>query len=407
MSKTVDAKEALQKMDEMDDDAFLNADPEALGVDPELGTDPNLMEIDPDEPGDPNDPDNDVPSPSQNNDESTDSDKDKEEDPDKGEDTPPATDDKFNADDPPTKDPDTEDNTDPDKDKEPETPATNDVDHKSFYEEITAPFTANGTEIQVRTPEEARRLMQMGANYHKKMAGLKPNRKILRLLDNNGVLSEDKINYLIDLNNHKPEAITQLLKDSKIDVMDLDIEGDKTYTPEKRTVSDKELNLEDSLDSIKDTPEYSKTLNVIDNWDQPSQSFVSDNPVVLETINAHMADGTYDIVEKERARLEVLGEIPKELNSVQVYQWVGQKLVDEGTLEGAQPSAPEKPPSTPPAPKNDADTKAEEDKREKKRKAAGITSGASAKTPGPDPDFDPLSLSDDEFEKFDQKLFTN
>ena len=47
----------------------------------------------------------------------------------------------------------------------PETP----VDYKALYEQVTAPFKANGKTISIQSVEEATQLMQMGANYTKKM----------------------------------------------------------------------------------------------------------------------------------------------------------------------------------------------------------------------------------------------
>ena len=51
------------------------------------------------------------------------------------------------------------------------------------YKRILQPFKANGTEVQVRSVDEAIQLMQMGANYTKKMQALQPNLKVLKTLE--------------------------------------------------------------------------------------------------------------------------------------------------------------------------------------------------------------------------------
>ena len=89
-------------------------------------------------------------------------------------------------------------------------------DYKAEYLRLLAPFKANGKEIAVSTVDDAISLMQMGANYNKKMAGLKPSLKMLKLLENSGLLSEEKISYLIDLEKKNPAAINKLIKDSGI-----------------------------------------------------------------------------------------------------------------------------------------------------------------------------------------------
>jgi len=98
------------------------------------------------------------------------------------------------------------------------------VDFEAEYKRLLTPFKANGREIAVKSVDDAIALMQMGANYNKKMAALKPNLKLMKMLENNGLLSEDKIGFLIDLEKKNPAAINKLVKDSGIDPMDLDAE---------------------------------------------------------------------------------------------------------------------------------------------------------------------------------------
>ena len=105
------------------------------------------------------------------------------------------------------------------------------IDYKKEYERLTASFKANGKDISVANVDEAISLMQMGANYNKKMAALKPNLKLLKLLENNKLLDESKISYLIDLDKKNPEAITKLLKDSGIDPLDVDVNKESEYRP--------------------------------------------------------------------------------------------------------------------------------------------------------------------------------
>ena len=73
------------------------------------------------------------------------------------------------------------------------------VDYKGFYEAMMSPIKANGKDFQARTPEEAVRLMQMGANYTQKMQTIAPYRKKIQMLQNAGLLEDEKLNYLIDL----------------------------------------------------------------------------------------------------------------------------------------------------------------------------------------------------------------
>lgn len=53
--------------------------------------------------------------------------------------------------------------------------------------------------IELRDSSEAVQLMQKGANYTRKMQDIAPHRKVLLMLENNGLLDEGKLSYLIDL----------------------------------------------------------------------------------------------------------------------------------------------------------------------------------------------------------------
>ena len=112
----------------------------------------------------------------------------------------------------------------PEQETTTETPEveTTDPDYKAEYQRLLAPFKANGKDIQVTSVDEALTLMQMGANYNKKMAALKPNLKVLKLLDTHGLLDENELNFLIDLKEKNPKAIMKLVKDSGIDPMEMD-----------------------------------------------------------------------------------------------------------------------------------------------------------------------------------------
>src|SRR5690606_34973436 len=109
------------------------------------------------------------------------------------------------------------------------TEETKPVDYEAEYKRLLTPFKANGREIQVKSVDDAIQLMQMGANYNKKMAALKPNLKLMKMLQNNNLLSEEKLSFFIDLEKKDPAAINKLVKDAGINPMDLDAEKATGY----------------------------------------------------------------------------------------------------------------------------------------------------------------------------------
>lgn len=214
------------------------------------------------------------------------------------------------------------------------------VDYKSAYETIMAPFQANGRQFTPESPQEAIRLMQMGANYAKKMESLKPNLKAMRMLDNHGLLSEDKISFLIDLNKKDPGAIQKLLKEGNIDPLDLDTSTETTYQPGVHTVSDTEMAFHDTLTEVASTPEGKETVSHINtHWDKSSKETVYKEPALLQIINQQRANGIYDQITAQMDRMKVFGSLDPNLPFIEAYRQAGDYLQQQGQFNAPQKAA--------------------------------------------------------------------
>lgn len=288
------------------------------------------------------------------------------------------------------------DPVDPDAPKEvaPKEEATP-VDFEAEYKRLLAPFKANGRDVQVGSVDDAISLMQMGANYNKKMAGLKPSLKLMKMLENNGLLSEEKIGFLIDLEKKNPDAINKLVKESGINPMDLDAEKAGAYIPKIHSVDDREMELDTVLDEIQSTPTYNRTLAIVSKeWDGKSKQVIADQPQLLKVINDHVERGVYDIISKEVESGRMLGRLTG-LSDIDAYRQVGDAIQARGGFNHLGSSQGK--PATVPVVVQPKPKKVEDDKLNDKRRAASsatpIVSSSSAK------DFNPLALSDAEFEK--------
>lgn len=268
--------------------------------------------------------------------------------------------------------------------KEESSKATN-VDYKAVYEQIFAPFKANGKEIQVKNVDEVIQLMQMGANYNKKMAGIKQQLPILKMLEKNNLLDQNKLSYAIDLLNGDQAAIAKLLKDSDIDLYDIDESEADTYKPTSKGVSKEELALAEVIEDIQESPNYDQTLRIATEvWDNASQEFIVQNPEILRVIEGHISSGIFDIVWNEVERLQILGKLDG-LNSLEAYKVVGDHLNEQGVLTSNSPN------------RSEQSAKQEEVTRRKKQatqRPKGTTGRKAKKNV-----INPLELSDEEFEK--------
>lgn len=274
-------------------------------------------------------------------------------------------------------------------------------DYKAAYEKLTAPFKANGKEIQVKGVEDAVALMQMGANYNKKMAGLKPSLKILKLLENNGLLDESKLSFLIDLDKRDPKAINKLVNESGIDPMDLSADNASEYRPSTYTVDERELELDAVLKDLEDSPAYGRTLEVVGSkWDGASKQAIASQPEVLRILNDHVERGIYDRIASRVESERMFGRL-NGLSDLQAYKQVGDTIQAEGgfaDLVQQKQSAPNQPMVGKPKP-----NKVDEAKLKEKKRAASSTK---AVVPSSDKsEFNPLAMSDEEFMKQAQAKF--
>jgi hypothetical protein len=196
-----------------------------------------------------------------------------------------------------------------------------------------APFKANGREIQPQSPDEVIRLMQQGANYVKKMTALKPNLKLMRMLQNHDLLDENKLAFLIDLNRKDTSAIQKLLKDAKVDPIDLDTSEEPNYRPGNHTVSDDEMTFHDVLGDVVSTPTGKETVQLIhDTWDAKSKEAVFQEPEIMRVIDGHRASGVYDRISAEIDRRRTVGTLSTNAPFVEAYKIVGDDLHAQGRL---------------------------------------------------------------------------
>lgn len=271
-------------------------------------------------------------------------------------------------------------------------------DYKAAFKSMLAPFKANGREVTPKSKEDLIRLAQMGANYHQKMAGMKPARKALKILENNDLLDNDELSFLIDIKNGNPEAINKLVKKHGIDPLDINVKEESTYTPSDHSISDAEVKLDEVLDDIKHSPSYDKTINAITKeWDTDSRTQAATHPQIISVINEHMESGVYDQVMDAVRYERSLGNM-KGVSDFDAYGQMGNKLESEGAFNDPATSDKQK---ADPVPKVVPNNPVKEAERKAKKKAASPTKSTPVTKLAPD--FNPLNMTDEEFAKFDPK----
>lgn len=289
-------------------------------------------------------------------------------------------------------------------DEKPVEKTSADVDYQAVYARIMeTPIRANGKEIKLQSVDEAVSLIQMGANYTKKMAELKPNLKILKTLKTHNLLDEYKLSYLIDLSNNNPDAIAKLLSDSKIDPLDIDTSKAESYKTTVQTATDQEVVLEEVLADLRESDHFGKLSEVVTKqWDVKSRQSVYQQPEFLKRLHDHMvpnAEGQsiFDYVSAEVERRKVLGLVNAGASDYDTYISVGNELFEQAKTQQAPATVGERrviKPASKPASVVDPQLV-----KKQKQAASMAPKGKPVKQ---DMDFNPLDMSDEEFEKFEK-----
>ena len=293
------------------------------------------------------------------------------------------------------------DGTKPEDKADPKVSEEKPLTPEAFMAEVMKPFKANGKEITVKTPQEALRLMQMGAGYGRKLQELQPALKSLRMLEKNGLLDDAKLSYLIDLDQKNPDAIKKLIKESGIDPLELNTTDPVSYTPTVRTVSDNEMAFTTALRDLEGSDEGKATIKEINTtWDPTSKQLLFKSPELLSVIQIQRENGIYAQITAEIDRQKMLGQMPQNKPFIEAYKIAGDYLVSTNSLKAPTSTA---------APAAD---KAQQEKivvdtkvakpaatvaNDDKAKAAATTKSSSARRAAST--VNPLAMSDEEFMK--------
>lgn len=270
---------------------------------------------------------------------------------------------------------------------------------EDFMKQVMAPFKANGKTVNVRSPDEAIRLMQMGAGWGRKMHDLQPKLKTLALLEKHNLMDESKLTHLIDISNGNQEAIKKLMQDKSIDPLDFNTEEPVNYVPQAIGVSDTEYAFNQALGDLRAQSGGSETIQHINQtWDDASVDLIWKNPDILAAIHEQRTNGVYDQITAEMDHQKTLGTIPPGTGFLHAYKQVGE-FMQQNNMFTAPSQEPA--PAVTPAPAPALVTKrvaAPKPSVSNASKAAAASTTRTTPTTAK-PVVNPLSMSDEEFIK--------
>ena len=265
------------------------------------------------------------------------------------------------------------------EDKKDESPTSESINYESVYKDIFKPFKANGKDITPRSVEDVVQLMQMGANYTKKMQLMAPLKKAAESL-NKAEIGEEDLNFLIDVHKGDKEAIKKLLKKHEVDPLDLDLDS-TNYVPKNNIVSDEDVEYSSTLEDIQDSlPKIQEIMTKT--WDTKSKEALLKDPNLMRALHEEIAIGRFDNVQAQLEIEKTFGRY-KGKSDVEAYIDLVTKLATK-----KQPSTAK------PTPKTEVPTKPIPDKTKAAPiKAKAVNQGSTLTVK------DIFSMSEDQFSK--------
>jgi hypothetical protein len=282
-----------------------------------------------------------------------------------------------------------------DSDEAVETPS--EVNYQAEFTKLMAPFRAAKREIKLDNIDDARRLMQMGVDYSRKMEAMKPYQRVLQTLEKNNLLNVERLNFLIDLDQKNPEAIKKILKDSDIDPMDLSLEDNINYKPNDHMVAEQDVALNEVLSTIQHTDTFDRLSKVIsEEWDKASREILYNDPGIIVALNNNMESGVFDQIADEMARERILGRLTG-MSDLEAYKSVGDAI--QARKGWKQPTSGKEPSTKVQLSQKSGSTVSDKtDELRNRRRAAGSPKG---KPSAGKPKVNLGKLSDEEIEKLD------
>lgn len=200
---------------------------------------------------------------------------------------------------------------------------------EQFREILTSPFKASGREVSFSDPNDILRLMQQGFDYQKKMAGMKPQKRIIKTLEQHGLLDEGKLNQLIELSQGKPEAIAQFLKDREIDTYQLPDVEETPHQYGNYMVNEQQVNFEDKVRELQEQSYGNEVLSLVNSLNDVDFAKVYNNQSILDDLAFHAQSGLLNDALTQLEKDRALGRVPEDMSFLDAYNAISGHIYHE------------------------------------------------------------------------------
>ncbi len=190
------------------------------------------------------------------------------------------------------------------------TDTTEELEDNSQREQKVTKFKANGVEYSFTEKEQLEMFPQVfgqAMDYSKKTQGIAKVRKRVDALDQANIGEKD-LNLLIDAFKGNKQAIAEIAKRTDVDVLDLDMDSDKSYVANDYGRDEKDLAVVDVITSIENDIEFSTTKNILEKeWDDRSWKAAHEDPSIIQGLHSEIQSGMYQKIKPLADKLKVYG----------------------------------------------------------------------------------------------------
>lgn len=169
-------------------------------------------------------------------------------------------------------------------------------------------FRANGKDYEFSSEEivdQFPKIFGQAMDYTKKMQTIKPWRKTIDAIEG-AELNHDDVSLMIDVLKGDKDAITEVLKRTGTDTLELDTETESKYVAKDYGRDDSALAIKDIVDDISQDVEYATTHNVLSKqWDESSWNVMAQNPEMIRLLHTDVKSGMYDTLQPLAEKLKV------------------------------------------------------------------------------------------------------
>lgn len=293
-------------------------------------------------------------------------------------------------------------------------------DEADDAEEETQPprsysFRANGKDYEFSSEEiveQFPKIFGKAMDYTKKMQAIKPWRKTIDALEG-AKLSHTDINLMIDVMKGDKGAITEVLKRTGTDTLELDTEADSNYVAKDYGRDESALAFSEVIEGISQDPEYATTHKILSSeWDNSSWETMSENPEMIGLLHADVKSGMFKTLQPIAEKLKVYGNGKQ--SDLEYYKEAAQQYfakTSQQEAHAARVATKQQAAAESQQERDEKDARLAKAKAQSSKRAATKSASAKRKAAAPTKSVaadrnvvDYLDDSDEEFEEWYKKL---